>query len=184
MLYLKITAEHWTPLEVSTTNCVWLSAFLQTFSKWQGFQLRTHMMMTSPGNLFCMTHGPCMKPRVRCTEIERVSFWWNFHHWLHWKLSTSSAATDENFIKMTTFPFQLWVFNLEEWIQYISWNMHKFCCAFVVVVLPVSSRFMGFRCITDTGNPEGCGWNQPVSNYIHVFIGMYYVWSSEWKNKI
>ena len=36
------------------------------------------------------------------------SFWWNFHHWLHWKLSltTSSAASGENFIKMMTFSFQ------------------------------------------------------------------------------
>ena len=43
------------------------------------------------------------------TEMEMMSFWWNFHHWLHWKLSkmtTSSAASDENFIKMMTFPFQ------------------------------------------------------------------------------
>ena len=22
-----------------------------------------------------------------CTETEMSSFWWNFHHWLHWKLS-------------------------------------------------------------------------------------------------
>ena len=22
-----------------------------------------------------------------CTETEMLSFWWNFHHWLHWKLS-------------------------------------------------------------------------------------------------
>ena len=21
------------------------------------------------------------------TEMEMLSFWWNFHHWLHWKLS-------------------------------------------------------------------------------------------------
>ena len=27
-------------------------------------------------------------PRVYCyTETEMSSFWWNFHHWLHWKLS-------------------------------------------------------------------------------------------------
>ena len=23
----------------------------------------------------------------QCTETEMPSFWWNFHHWLHWKLS-------------------------------------------------------------------------------------------------
>ena len=24
---------------------------------------------------------------LRPTETEMLSFWWNFHHWLHWKLS-------------------------------------------------------------------------------------------------
>ena len=38
-----------------------------------------------------------------------ISTMWNFHRWLHWKLSyltTSSAASDENFVKITTFLFQ------------------------------------------------------------------------------
>ena len=40
------------------------------------------------------------------TKTEMPPFSRNFHHWLHWKLSTSSAASDENFIKTNTFPFQ------------------------------------------------------------------------------
>ena len=43
------------------------------------------------------------------TETEMSSFWWNFHHWLALKvvkMTTSSAASDENFVKMTTFSFQ------------------------------------------------------------------------------
>ena len=46
----------------------------------------------------------------------RLSFWWNISHPLHWKLSkttpevvkitTSNVASDENFVKMTTFSFQ------------------------------------------------------------------------------
>ena len=37
------------------------------------------------------------------TEMKMSSFWLNFHHWLHWKLSTfdNSAASDENLVKMT-----------------------------------------------------------------------------------
>ena len=42
------------------------------------------------------------------TETEMLSFWWNFNHWLHRKLTTFGAASDENFVKMTTFLFQ-WV---------------------------------------------------------------------------
>ena len=26
-------------------------------------------------------------PLMAFTETEMLSFWWNFHHWLHWKLS-------------------------------------------------------------------------------------------------
>ena len=27
------------------------------------------------------------RPHILLTETEMSSFWWNFHHWLHWKLS-------------------------------------------------------------------------------------------------
>ena len=27
------------------------------------------------------------KTHKTCIEIRMLSFWWNFHHWLHWKLS-------------------------------------------------------------------------------------------------
>ena len=39
-------------------------------------------------------------------EMEILSWWQNFHHWLHWILTTSSAASDENSIQMITFSFQ------------------------------------------------------------------------------
>ena len=61
--------------------------------------------------------------------IKMLSFWWNFHHWLHWKLSkrqlpsqplikippkcgliTTQPVRDANFIKMRTSPFQ-WPFH-------------------------------------------------------------------------
>ena len=32
----------------------------------------------------CIIHWNIM---VIITETEMLSFWWNFHHWLHWKLS-------------------------------------------------------------------------------------------------
>ena len=36
------------------------------------------------------------------TDTKISSFWRNFRHWLHWKLpTTSSAASDEYFAKMT-----------------------------------------------------------------------------------
>ena len=37
-----------------------------------------------------------------------MSFWRNFHRWLHWKLSKwqLTVQPDENFVKMTTFSFQ------------------------------------------------------------------------------
>ena len=34
------------------------------------------------------------------------SFWCNFCHWLQFKMTTFSAACDENFIKMMSFPFE------------------------------------------------------------------------------
>ena len=63
---------------------------------------------------------------VKMTILKKLSFWRNCHHWLHWKLSkwhfwriflslaalkvvkmtTFSAGSDENFIKMTIFQFQ------------------------------------------------------------------------------
>ena len=41
------------------------------------------------------------------TEM-KMSFWWNFRHWLHesFHLTTSNAANEENFIKIATFSFQ------------------------------------------------------------------------------
>ena len=35
---------------------------------------------------FCWMFLLCL-PRLCNTETEMSSFWWNFHHWLHWKLS-------------------------------------------------------------------------------------------------
>ena len=33
----------------------------------------------------CILH--CNGMHLMITETETSSFWWNFHHWLHWKLS-------------------------------------------------------------------------------------------------
>ena len=43
------------------------------------------------------------------TEMEMLSFWWNFHHLAASKVviwTTVGAASDENFINMMTFLFQ------------------------------------------------------------------------------
>ena len=45
-----------------------------------------------------------------------LPFWWNFHHWLYWEvvtMTTSSAASEEIFVKMITFPFQ--------WMRWTYW---------------------------------------------------------------
>ena len=50
-----------------------------------------------------------------------ASFWWDFHHWLHWKLSKWQLpvqASDENFVKMT-FWYQCTAYALLERYQWI-----------------------------------------------------------------
>ena len=64
------------------------------------YQPEHHNAYCTVAKTYCDT--PCY------AEKEISSFWWNFHHWLHWKLSTFSAACEENFIKMMTFLFQ-WI---------------------------------------------------------------------------
>ena len=54
------------------------------------------------------------------TETKMSSFWWNFHHWLHWKLSVWQLSVQpvmKNLIKMKTFPFQ-WT----KWISKTMWH--------------------------------------------------------------
>ena len=49
------------------------------------------------------------KDSYASTGTKLWSFWRNFNHWLHWKLSkltTANAVSDKNFIKMKTNPFQ------------------------------------------------------------------------------
>ena len=57
------------------------------------------------------------------TVTEMLSFWFNFHQWLQWKLSfwpNSSAVSDENLVKMT-FPFQCACF---EWLIMDLWYVY------------------------------------------------------------
>ena len=51
------------------------------------------------------------------SEME-MSFSWNFHQWLHWKLTTSNAASDEDFIKIMTFMCQ-WLLTLCAGIRWL-----------------------------------------------------------------
>ena len=60
---------------------------------------------------------------VIVTLEQEMSFWRNFRHWLQRKLSimtTSGAAGDENFVKMTIFPIQ-WSCSLSVCIITVAW---------------------------------------------------------------
>ena len=53
-------------------------------------QSSQHSVCWWPGNYFAqwhLQHSRWHKPRGEYTETEMSSFLWNFHHWLHWKLS-------------------------------------------------------------------------------------------------
>ena len=44
-----------------------------------------------------------------------MSFWLNFRHWLHWKLSICDAASGDNFVEMETSPFQYGFYDIYDW---------------------------------------------------------------------
>ena len=52
-------------------------------------------------------------PAMMYTETEMSSFWWNFHHWLHWKLSKWQLPV-QPVIKISSkwrhFRFSVWIF--------------------------------------------------------------------------
>ena len=78
---------------------------------------------------------PCMlvvrlktlKPEQN-TEMEMLSFWWNFHHWLHWKLSfwwqLPVQPVIKKIIKMTTFWFQ-WMTDIWQTIFSNAFSLMK-----------------------------------------------------------
>ena len=83
--------NHWR----AASSLYWL---IEAQTKWPTFcrrHFQTHFlwMKYAPGNLVlvfqimvCRLFG--IKPECGpITETEMSSFWWNFHHWLHWKLS-------------------------------------------------------------------------------------------------
>ena len=57
-----------------------------------------------------------------------LSFRWNFHHWRHWKmliLTTSTAASDVNFIKMEIFTVQCYQLDTLEKTEMKFWLKYK-----------------------------------------------------------
>ena len=60
------------------------------------------------------------------TETKMSSFWWNFHCWLHWKLSKWQLPVQpaiKNFTNMSTFPFQCNTRNLAA--PYTHWSLRN-----------------------------------------------------------
>ena len=59
-----------------------------------------------------------------------LSLWPNFHHWLHWRLplmATSITASDEHFVKMTTYSFQWLVTRNQSVYGFSQWEMTLHC---------------------------------------------------------
>ena len=75
------------------------------------------------------------------TEPEML-FWWNFHHWLHWKLSFGNflSASDQNFIKMMGLPSQWW--SKANQFPHILWDQMYWTISY----LPMPSFVHGGTC--------------------------------------
>ena len=84
----------------TSVNCVHNNskdAFLKYFIF--GHNLYRDISSDAVVNLYCSLLDVCIMTQYfiggqpvfvadsDCTEMEMSSFWWNFHHWLHWKLS-------------------------------------------------------------------------------------------------
>ena len=48
---------------------------------------RNNNAINEHSTMICKLGWPHALLAVMVTETEMSSFWWNFHHWLHWKLS-------------------------------------------------------------------------------------------------
>ena len=107
-----------------------------------------------------------------------MTFWWNLHHWLHPEVvivTTSSAASDENVVKIVTFSF-----------QWMLWNRHSSIVCIkaqqtIQLLSPLSKTFMMtssngsiFRvtcplCGEFTGDPS----QRPVTRSFDVFFDLH-----------
>ena len=112
--------------------------------------LLKHMKATSPqpGSAFpwgCQ-HWLQLRPHTySITVIEMLTFWWNFHHKLHWKLSFRQLPVElvkKKLIDMMTFPFQWWPI-----------HMHGFHWLYFVVVV---FSFLADKCDTCAHISQGC----------------------------
>ena len=93
---------------------------------------------------YASTSQRCLE-RFPHTETEKSSFWWNVHHWLHWKLSKwqlpvqpvmKISSNDDIFVSVSLHALYegisiaepLWYFLFLTWINF--WTNHRFACDF------------------------------------------------------
>ena len=138
---------------------------------------------------------------ILVTEIEMFSYWWNFSHWLHWKLTTSGAAGDKNFINMTTFPFVLCNRNPDNVPVYTGWMLPSSVGYIVFTTNMVASYFLLTNWVSHRfpNHPEvatidkSALWHEdmtyvkalsdPRGKYMvcWFFVWLNYLWDHRWK---
>ena len=62
------------------------------------------------------------------TETEKSSFWWNIHHWLHWKLSTWQLP-----VQLVMKISSKWHFCFSDYTCRCWWCYRHVCCCFVTI---------------------------------------------------
>ena len=72
----------------------------------QNMNICIHNVMDSTSQQSVDVHNILHQPLA--TETEMLSFWWNFHHWLHWKLPCWQLPVQSviEISSQLTFPFQ------------------------------------------------------------------------------
>ena len=92
------------------------------------------------------------------TETEMSSFWWNFHHWLHWKLSKWQL------------PVQPVMKISSKWRHFRFSVYHMIYFDVIVSILDIS-RSVTTRCDTEHNNNSRIVVRPEIANNMPYFLG-------------